>query len=218
VKQDSNEVFQAYLWGQILLFSLLGASLGFFLAHRNLQTHWSLPELRLVIQTAVALAGIIVALLAGIRFTVEGRRLDLLLCTGFLVASVSTFAFSIGPVLGGESLHRPEAWAGIGGRFFAWILIAAAPFARGRSKWGQRILGNACIAACVVLLLLWVTFHSIGGNLPSLAPNGEANRRCSSPACSPHRRCSRCSPSSASGSASARKARTSTAGSAWARR
>jgi signal transduction histidine kinase len=172
VKQDSREVFQAFLWGQIILFGLLGTSLAFFLAHRNLQTHWMLPELRLVLQTAVVLAGAIVALLAGIRFTVEGRRLDLLLCTGFLVASLSTFAFSIGPVLGGQPLHRPEGWAGIAGRIFAWILIAAAPFARGRSKWGQRILGNACLAACVVLLLLWVAFHSLAGALPSLTPNG----------------------------------------------
>src|SRR5437879_6786455 len=120
VKQDSREVFQAYLWGQILLFSLLGASLAFFLAHRNLQTRWSLPELRLVIQTAVALAGIIVALLAGLRFTVEGRRLDLLLCTGFLVASGSPFAVSHRPRRGGEPLPRPQGRPGRGGQCFAW--------------------------------------------------------------------------------------------------
>src|SRR5205823_4030649 len=122
-----------------------------------------------VIQTAVTLAAGIVALLAGVRFGVEGRRLDLLLCTGFLVASVSTLAFSIAPVIGGQPLHRPEGWAGVVGRLFAWTLIAAAPFTRGRSKWGSRVLGNACIAACVVLLLIWTAFHSFAGTLPELA-------------------------------------------------
>jgi signal transduction histidine kinase len=171
VEQDSRDVFQAYLLGQILLFGLLGASLGFFLAHRDIQTQWALPELRLVLQTAVVLAGVIVAVLAGVRFAVEGRRLDLLLCTGFLVASLSTLAFSIAPVVGGQHLHRPEGWAGLAGRVFAWILIAAAPFAHGRSKWGQRVLGNACIASVVGLLLIWTAFHSLGGALPTLVPH-----------------------------------------------
>jgi signal transduction histidine kinase len=175
VQQDSRDDFQAFLWGQILLFGLLATSLAFFLAHRNLHTNWSLPELRLVIQTAVTLAAGIVALLAGVRFGVEGRRLDLLLCTGFLVASLSTLAFSIAPVLGGQPLHRAEGWAGVVGRLFAWILIAAAPFMRGRSKWGSRVLGNACLAACVVLLLIWTAFHSFAGALPELVSN-DANQ------------------------------------------
>src|SRR5690242_19660496 len=155
VQKDGRDVFQAFLWGQTLLFGLLGASLAFFLAHRSLQTHWMLPELKLVLQTAGMIAAGIVALLAGVRFGVEGRRLDLLLCTGFLAASASTLAFSIVPVLGGHPVHRAEGWAGVIGRVFAWVLIAAAPFARGRSKWGSRVLGNACLAVCVTLLLVW---------------------------------------------------------------
>jgi hypothetical protein len=79
VREDSRDDFQAFLWGQILLFGLLGASLAFFLFHRNLETHWALPQVRLVLQTAVAVAAGIVALLAGVRFSVESRRLDLLL-------------------------------------------------------------------------------------------------------------------------------------------
>ncbi len=172
VRQDGNDDFQAYLWGQILLFGLLGASLALFVAHRNLQTHWALPELRLVIQTAVALAAGIVAVLAGVRFAVEGRRLDLLLCTGFLVTALATLAFSIAPVLGGQPLHRPEGWSGVVGRLFSWVLIACAPFARGRSKWGQRVLGKSCFAAAVVLLLIWTAFHALGGALPTLDPQG----------------------------------------------
>ena len=170
VHQDGKDEFQAFLWGHILLFGLLGASFAFFLAHRNLQTHWMLPQLGLVTQTAVTLAAAIVALLAGVRFAVEGRRLDLLLCTGFLVAALATFAFTIAPVLGGGEIHRSEGWAAILGRLFSWVLIASAPFARGRSKWGQRVLGNSCIAASVVLLLIWTGCRALHETLPALDP------------------------------------------------
>ncbi|TML72601.1 MAG: hypothetical protein E6G13_05160, partial [Actinobacteria bacterium] len=119
MRQDGREDFQAFLWGEILLFGLLGASLALFVAHRNLQTHWALPEVRLVLQTMVVVAAGIVAVLAGIRFSVEGRRLDLLLSSGFFVAGLSTLAFSVAPVLGGQPLHRAEGWAGVVGRLFA---------------------------------------------------------------------------------------------------
>ena len=168
MRQDGKDDFQAFLWGQILLFGLLGASLALFLSHRSLQTYWSLPELRIVLQTALAVAAGIVAVLAGVRFSVEGRRLDLLLSTGFLTAGLSTLAFSIAPVLGGQPVHRPEAWAGVVTRFFAWILIAAAPFTRGRSKLGPRALGNCCLAAAILLLLIWSAFRSAAGALPEI--------------------------------------------------
>ena len=54
--------------------------------------------------------------------------------TGDFVASLSTFAFSVAPVLGGQPIHRPEGWANVVGRLFAWGLIAGAPFAHGRAK------------------------------------------------------------------------------------
>ncbi len=171
MREDGRDDFQAFLWGQILLFGLLGAALAFFLFHRDVPTHWALPEVRLVLQTAVAVAAGIVALLAGVRFSVEGRRLDLLLCTGFLVSGSATFAFSVVPVLGGQTVHRAEAWAGVIGRFFSWVLIAAAPFTRGRSRFGPRALGNVCLAACITLFLIWTATRSIGSSLlPAFDP------------------------------------------------
>src|SRR6476646_9095404 len=113
MRQDGRDDFQAWLWGEILLFGLLG---------------FSLPQLGLVLQTVMAFAGGIIALLAGIRFAVEGRRLDLFLSTGFMIASGSIVAFAIVPVLDGQPVHRAEAWAGVAGRLLAWTLIAAAPF------------------------------------------------------------------------------------------
>src|SRR6266536_2594164 len=111
MRQDSRDDFQAWLWGEILLFGLLGSSLALFVSNHQLQTNFSLPQLGLVLQTVMAFAGGIIALLAGIRFAVEGRRLDLFLCTGFLIASVSIVAFAIAPVLDGQPVHRAEAWA-----------------------------------------------------------------------------------------------------------
>jgi signal transduction histidine kinase len=169
MRHDRDD-FQAFLWGQILLFGLLAASLALFLAYRALPTHWTLPELGLVLQTIVALAAGIVAVLAGVRFSVERRRLDFFLSTGFFLASASTFAFSLAPVLGGEPVHRPEGWTGIIGRLFAWVLIAAAPFARGRTKAGRRALGNACLATAIGLALVWWSFRSLGNTLPVFNP------------------------------------------------
>src|SRR6185369_4013366 len=101
---------QAWLVSEVLLMGLLGASLALFLAYPNLHTSYDLPELRLVLQTAMGLAAALVALLAGVRFSVEGRRLDLLLATGFLVQAVSSLGFTLGPTLGGRPLRPAEAW------------------------------------------------------------------------------------------------------------
>jgi hypothetical protein len=107
VRQDGRDDFQAWLWGEILLFGLLGSSLALFVTNHDLQTRFSLPQLGLVLQTIMAFAAGIIALLAGIRFAVEGRRLDLFLCTGFLISCVSSASFSIAPLVGGHPPHRP---------------------------------------------------------------------------------------------------------------
>ena len=89
-----------------------------------------------LLQTVVTLAGAAVAVLAGLRFSVEGRRVDLLLACGFFVGAASTLCFSISPVLGGHAIGRSEAWSGVVGRLLAWTLIAAAPTElRGASDW-----------------------------------------------------------------------------------
>jgi signal transduction histidine kinase len=171
MRVDGRDDFQAWLWGEILLIGLLSAALALFVTRTDLQTEVSLPELGLVLQTVMASAGGLIALLAGIRYAVEGRRLDLFLCTGFLVASMSLLAFSVVPMLNGHPVHRPEAWAGVVGRLLAWLLIAAAPFVPGRS--GPRALANTAVAACVVLLLAWLALRSSASGLPALDPDAE---------------------------------------------
>jgi signal transduction histidine kinase len=171
MREDGRDDFQSWLWGEILLVGLLGSSLALFVTRHDLQTRVSLPQLGLVLHTVIAFAGALIALLAGIRYAVEGRRVDLLLCTGFLVGSVSIVAFSIVPVLDGESVHGPEAWAAVVGRILAWSLIAAAPFVRGRS--GPKALANTIVATCILLVLAWLALRSWASGLPSLDPSSD---------------------------------------------
>jgi signal transduction histidine kinase len=169
MRHDERDDYQAWLWGEVLLIGLLGAALALFVANPSLRSTYALPHVRLVLDTAVMLAAAIVALLAGIRFSVDGRRLDLLLCGGFSAVAASTLAFAIAPVLGGQPLHRTEAWAGIGGRLFAAALIAAAPFSKRRTSARGRAIGEMLVAVTLVLSLGWVIAHRAGASLPPLS-------------------------------------------------
>ena len=108
-------------------------------------------------------------MLAGVRFSVDGRRLDLLLCGGFSAAAASMLVFTIAPVLGGGDLPRTAAWAGAGGRLFAWSLIAAAPFSRRRSSARGLALGEMLLGVALVLALSWGIAAKAGASLPSLS-------------------------------------------------
>jgi signal transduction histidine kinase len=159
--------WEGFLWGQVLLFGLLAASLGLFLSYPSLRTPYQLPELKLVLATLFMLAGGLVALLSGTRFSVEGRRFDLFLCCGFFVTSVSWLSFSIIPSIARASSGRAELWAAVIGRMLGWGLIAIAPFARGRVQHKRFVLGNA-LAVCVgALIVTWGMTRSLGIGLPT---------------------------------------------------
>jgi signal transduction histidine kinase len=166
----SRDAYHSWLLGEALLLGLLGGALAVFVAYSQPHTAYTLPHLKLVLQTVGALAGGLVALLAGVRFATERRRFDLLLCLGFFVASVSTGAFSVAPAIGEQDLTRAEAWTGVVARLIAWVLIAAAPFAHGRVESSKRTLGNWLVFLVLALGLLWATMHSIEEALPALAP------------------------------------------------
>jgi signal transduction histidine kinase len=175
VAHDGRRTFEAWLRGELLLIGLLGSWLAFFVAYPELRASHSLPELRLVLQTAVTVAAAIVAVLAGLRFSVERRRFDLLLASGFAVVALSTLAFSIGPALGEHAVGRAEAWAGVAGRLLAWSLIAAAPFVRGRTSSPERALGYSFGAATIAVVVLWIATRSLGAALPDVAPEGDGH-------------------------------------------
>ncbi len=169
MRHEERDDYQAWLWGEVLLIGLLGAALLLFVAYPDLRNSYALPQVRLVLDTTVTLAAAIVALLAGIRFSVDGRRLDLFLCGGFTAVAASTMVFAIAPVLGGQPLHLTEAWAGIGGRIFAGLLIAAAAFSKRRTSARGRALGEMVVAVGLVLGLCWAAAHQASDALPPLS-------------------------------------------------
>jgi signal transduction histidine kinase len=162
--------FEGFLWGQVLLFGLLGATLALFLAYPSLRRPYALPELKLVLATVYMLAGGLVALLTANRFAVEGRRYDLFLCCGFFVTSLSWLFFSIIPVVAHTQGSGTELWAAIAGRILGWGLIAVSPFVRGRAKHRRVALGNGLVLALTALLVVWGLSRSLGVALPSLDP------------------------------------------------
>jgi len=170
VRQEEvqRDDYQAWLWGEILLLGLLGAAFALFATYESLQTAYQLPELRLVISTVITLAGTVVAILAGARFTVEGRRGDLFLSCGFFVGVVGTALFAVAPELDGGHVGKIEAWADVGSRLIAAGLVAAAPFVPGRIATPSRALRAWLAASAVLIALLWGFADSLGPLLPPL--------------------------------------------------
>lgn len=173
--RDARDNYHAWLAGEVLLIGLLGAAFALFASNPTLRSTYGLPELRLVISTAIMLAGVVVAVLAGARFAVEGRRFDLLLASGFYVGALSTLLFSIAPVLDSDPIGRREAWAGIGCQVVSMSLIAAAPFVRGRALARDKALRNALVSCTIWLAVIWLTAFWLGPALPTLSPQGDAD-------------------------------------------
>ena len=158
MKNRRTEI-QNWLWGEILLAGLLGASLALFLAYP-------------VLQTAMAGAGLLVAVLGAARYSTDGRRVDLLLARGFFVTALSAIVFGIVPQLGGRGLHPAEAWSALIGAIAGMALIAAAPFATGRSKYRDWAIANAVAAVGVGLFVSWSLLRALGPALPALTISG----------------------------------------------
>ncbi|MDE3190859.1 MAG: hypothetical protein KGL94_08585 [Acidobacteriota bacterium] len=170
--KEQND-FEAWLLSETLLAGLLGASLALFLTHPGLRTHYDLPNLRLVLETTMALAGLLVAVLAAARFSAEGRRVDLLLASGFLVSSLSSAGFGIAPELGGGTGRPSEQWAALIGRILGAGLIAIAPFANGRTRRRDWSIANAVAAAGLVLFVAWSLLRDAGSLPPLNVPAGQ---------------------------------------------
>jgi signal transduction histidine kinase len=168
MRRDDRDAYQAWLVGELLLVGLLGATLALFLAYPDLRTTYELPNLRLALDTGMVLAATTVAVLAGIRFSVEGRRLDLFLSAGFAAFAGSTLFFAVMPVLGGEPVTTAEAWAGVAGRVLALALIAAAAFVHGGMADGRWPLHLALLAVALALGGVWVLASLGADGLPEL--------------------------------------------------
>ena len=176
-RRNAKDTFEAWLVGELLLVTLLGSATALFLTNPILRSTYELPEGRLVLDTAVVLAATIVAILAGVRFSVEGRVLDLLLAAGFCVAGVGTLAFSVAPVLGGSNQGPPEAWAAIGSRILAATLIALAPLVPApRIIARKRALLTGIAMLLVALFAIWLPLRGFGARLRLFDSSGDGAR------------------------------------------
>jgi len=175
--ENAKDTFESWLVGELLLVALLGSATALFLTNPSLRSTYELPEGRLVLDTTVVLAATIVAILAGVRFSVEGRTLDLLLAAGFYVAGVGTLAFGVIPVLGGDPQGPAEAWAALGSRVLAATLIALAPVVPARRIAARtRVLWAGVGILLAALVAMWLPLRGFGARLSLLDPNGGGDR------------------------------------------
>jgi signal transduction histidine kinase len=154
-RQQNESALHSWLAGEFLLIALLSAALALWGAYPSLPSSFNLPRLLLALNTAIALTSMLVAVLTGVRFSVDSSRMDLLLCAGFSLAAMSIFAFEIAPTLGGSEIGKPEAWAGLVARILSAILISLAAFARGPVRRPDRALLTALGACLLVLFVSW---------------------------------------------------------------
>lgn len=165
-----HDRFEGFLWGQVLLVGLLGATLALFLRFPSLRVPYALPELKIILATLFMLAGGLVAILTATRFAVEGRRYDLFLCCGFCVTSLAWLFFTLVPAVSHSAGSRTELWAAIAGPMIGWGLITAAPFVKGRAKHRRASLGNGLVICLASLVTVWSLSRSLGVALPNLDP------------------------------------------------
>ena len=158
MERSESQGYRSWLVGELLVVGLLASATALFASTPSLQSAYVLPEARLALDSTVAVVAVIVAVLATIRFLVDGRTLDLLLVGGFWSVAVGTTVFGLLPVLGGKPIPAAAAWALIGSRVLGGGLIAIAPFTHGRRRERRRwLVGVAAgvvwaLAACALAL------------------------------------------------------------------
>jgi signal transduction histidine kinase len=150
-----REAFDAFLSGEVVLVSLLGAALALFLTKTSLRSPYDLPQLRLVLTSLYAVAAGLLALLTAIRFTVDKRRFDLMLSCGFSLIGLSWLVFAVGPAVVDRTENGIEPWGCLGGVLIGWGIIACAPLVRGGVERTTLDLLEGLLAALIGLALVW---------------------------------------------------------------
>ena len=164
----NRDRFIGLLWGQVLIFALFDASLGLFVMDPQLRDPVYVPELKLTLETVFMLTGCLIAVLSATRFSVEGRRFDILIFAGFFVTSAALLAFTIVPAVAGRPGRPVEHWSSILGSTVGWALVAVAPLAEGHVARRGTLIVQTMVAGAVVLGVIWVSFHQAGSSLPAL--------------------------------------------------
>ncbi|MGL6278640.1 MAG: sensor histidine kinase [Gaiella sp.] len=148
------DAYRSWLVGELVLVTVLGLGTLSLWATDRLGGI-ALPEARIALVTAVGVVASIVAVLAAIRFMVEGRLMDLLLSGAFAVAALGSLAFEVVPLLDGPGRTPAESWAAVGAGILATLLLAIAPFANRRVNERKRALVVGVGGASVVVASAW---------------------------------------------------------------
>jgi signal transduction histidine kinase len=159
VEHFRSQSYRSWLFGELLVVGLLASATALFASSASLQSAYALPEARLAFDSTVAVVSVIVAVLATVRFRVDGQPLDLLLAAGFWSISLGTVAFGLVPVLGGGQLPAAAAWSLIVARVLGAALIAVAPFTDGRLQSRRRWLLVMGLGVVWVLTAFAVLLH-----------------------------------------------------------
>ena len=167
-----SDRYRSWLAGELLLVCLLALGTVLLVVTDRLDGY-ELPNARIALDTAVAIVATIVALLAAIRFLVEGRGMDLLLAAGFLAIGVGTAVFAVVPVVAGTELGPTEAWAAIGAALFGTALLALAPFVARRVTKRRRALAVTLLVVGLALFGVWVDSRVLRLDF-DVGPNGGA--------------------------------------------
>jgi signal transduction histidine kinase len=146
-----SDPYRSWLTGELVLVGALTFALGTLAFNRRLGG-FPHPEARLAVVTAIAVVATIVAILAAIRFLVEGRLLDALLAGAFMASALGAALFDVVPVLSGGEPSEWQSWAWVGIGLVATALIAIAPYTTRRLGFRRPVL--AAVWGGVVLSLI----------------------------------------------------------------
>jgi signal transduction histidine kinase len=171
-RRQPESALHSWLAGEFLLVALLSAALALWGSYPSLPSTFDLPRLLVVLDTALALVSALVAVLTGVRFSVDPQRSDLLLCSGFTVSAVSIVAFEIAPSLGESAIGKPEAWAGLIGRILAAGMIAGAAFAHSQVRKPEQTLPAMLGVGVLMLLVIWSATRATAQALAGQAGSG----------------------------------------------
>jgi signal transduction histidine kinase len=156
-----SDIYRSWLIGELVLVALLGCATAYF-ALSAAPSGYEVPKARLALDTAVAVCATIVAILASVRFRVEGRLLDALLGAGFLTVGLGTLAFSVVPSFGSREPSPSESWAGICAQLIAALLVAVAPFVHRRVGSRPLLLAASALGVGAALAICGVVVDAVG--------------------------------------------------------
>lgn len=159
--------YRSWLLGELVLVLVLGSGTA-VLAVAGRLGGYPHAEARLALGTAVAVVATIVAVLAGIRFLVEGRLMDALLSGAFGTAALGAALFDVAPSLNGGRPSTWQEWAWVASGVIATSLMAVSPFTTRRVSARRPALAGLLAGLGAALAVMWIVARELGtGSKPA---------------------------------------------------